>query len=92
MKYADRAKRVRDNSFFPKSLEVCLIRFCCFVYFLDIRLIVLIVLLHKSIGQSIKTHLYDAICRERIRGAYSIYHCLSFVVLFVIILCFCFKK
>ena len=24
MKYADRAKRVRDNSFFPKSLEVCL--------------------------------------------------------------------
>ena len=25
MKYADRAKRVRDNSFFPKSLEVCLL-------------------------------------------------------------------
>ena len=24
MKYADRAKRVRDSSFFPKSLEVCL--------------------------------------------------------------------
>jgi len=24
MKYADRAKRVRDNSFFPKSFEVCL--------------------------------------------------------------------
>jgi len=25
MQYADRAKRVRDNIFFPKTLEVCLI-------------------------------------------------------------------
>ena len=37
MKYADRAKRVRDNSFFPKSLEVS---FMLVLSSLDIQFIV----------------------------------------------------
>jgi len=36
MKYGDRAKRVRDSSFFPKSLEVCLVSLCCLLLFVDL--------------------------------------------------------
>jgi len=35
----------------------------------QINLIVIVI--NQSINQSIKTHFYSAICRERIRGAYT---------------------